>query len=36
MEENKNNDIVDFITACNDFIDGKFILADIKISKLLK
>lgn len=36
MEENKNNEIVEFINGCNDFIDGKFILADIKISKLLK
>lgn len=36
MEENSTNQIQDFITACNDFADGKFILADIKISKILK
>lgn len=36
MEQNKDNEIIEFINACNDFIDGKFILADIKISKLLK
>lgn len=32
----EKDDIITFINACNDFIDGKFILADIKISKILK
>ena len=32
----EKEDIISFINACNDFIDGKFILADIKISKILK
>lgn len=36
MEENKKETLEEFISACNDFIDGKFILADIKISKILK
>ncbi|MBQ3047447.1 MAG: hypothetical protein IJD48_00330 [Clostridia bacterium] len=36
MIENEKNEIIDFINSCNDFIDGKFILADIKIAKLLK
>ncbi len=36
MEEIKIEAIKEFINACNDFIDGKFILADIKISKILK
>lgn len=34
--ENNKEDIIEFINSCNDFIDGKFILADIKISKILK
>ena len=32
----EKQDIVEFINACNDFIDGKFILADIKIAKILR
>lgn len=36
MNEDKNTEIIEFVNSCNDFIDGKFILADIKISKLLK
>ena len=35
MEENNLVQLQDFISACNDFADGKFILADIKISKIL-
>lgn len=35
--DNKNvQEIRAFIKACNDFINGKFILADIKISKILQ
>ena len=34
--ENEKEDIIELINACNDFIEGKFILADIKISKILK
>ncbi len=30
------NEIQDFVDACNEFINGKFILADMKISKILK
>lgn len=30
------NEVQDFVEACNEFINGKFILADIKISKILK
>ncbi|NCB48568.1 MAG: hypothetical protein EOM55_02970 [Clostridia bacterium] len=36
MEQNQKIDISDFITSCNEFIEGKFILADIKISKILR
>lgn len=36
MEQNQNEDVVNFIYACNEFIEGKFILADIKISKILR
>ena len=28
--------IINFINACNELVNGKFILADIKISKILK
>ena len=35
--DNINKDtIINFISACNELIHGKFILADIKISKILK
>ncbi len=35
--ENINqNGVINFINACNELIHGKFILADIKISKILK
>ena len=27
--------IINFINACNELVNGKFILADIKISKIL-
>ena len=30
------NEVQDFVDACNEFINGKFILADMKISKILK
>jgi len=33
--ENKES-VVNFINACNELVDGKFILADIKISKILR
>ncbi len=36
MEQNQKADITEFITACNEFIEGRFILADIKISKILR
>lgn len=36
MEEKNLAQLQEFIAACNDFADGKFILADIKISKILK
>ncbi len=35
-ETTNNESIINFINACNDLVDGKFILADIKISKILK
>ncbi len=35
-ETTNNKSIINFINACNDLVDGKFILADIKISKILK
>lgn len=35
-ETTNNQSIISFINACNDLVDGKFILADIKISKILK
>ncbi len=35
-ETTNNESIISFINACNDLVDGKFILADIKISKILK
>ena len=28
--------IINFISACNELVNGKFILADIKISKILR
>lgn len=34
--EKVNSNITNFINACNELIEGKFILADIKISKILK
>ena len=30
------NEINTFVSACNEMIEGKFILADIKISKILR
>lgn len=37
MEEIENVEgITNFINACNELVNGKFILADIKISKILK
>jgi hypothetical protein len=36
MEENQKESISNFVLACNEFIEGKFILADIKISKILR
>ena len=36
MEENNLEQLQEFVSACNDFADGKFILADIKISKILR
>lgn len=37
MEEIENYEgVSNFISACNELVDGKFILADIKISKILK
>ncbi len=34
--EMENLEIKNFITSCDEFINGKFILADIKIAKLLR
>lgn len=36
MISDRKSDIIQFINACNEFIEGKFILADIKISKILR
>ena len=36
MEENKNNDIINFYDACTDLQNAKLILADAKIGKVLK
>ena len=37
MEELENIEgVTNFINACNELVEGKFILADIKISKILK
>lgn len=36
MENINENEIKDFLKACNDFINGKFILAEVKISKVLQ
>ena len=37
MEEiNKDNELERFFSACDEFIEGKFILADIKIAKILR
>ena len=36
MSNENNVGIINFINACNELVDGKFILADIKISKILK
>lgn len=36
MEEKDLEQLQEFVSACNDFADGKFILADIKISKILR
>ena len=36
MNNENNVGIVNFINACNELVNGKFILADIKISKILK
>ena len=36
MNQSQKADISEFISACNEFIEGKFILADIKISKILR
>ena len=34
MNNENNVGIVNFINACNELVNGKFILADIKISKM--
>lgn len=36
MEENKNNDIINFYDACTDLQNAKLILAEAKIGKILK
>ena len=39
MEENKkqpNNELRNFFVACDEFANGRFILADIKIAKILR
>lgn len=38
MENNlqKTDEITAFVSACNEFVEGKFILADIKVSKILR
>lgn len=39
MEENKkqpNNELRNFFVACDEFTNGRFILADIKIAKILR
>ena len=34
--ETQNTEIQNFVDACNELIDGKIILADVKISKILR
>ena len=34
--QESNNEIFNFFSACDEFIEGKFILADIKIAKILR
>ena len=36
LSEKQLIEVQDFVDACNEFINGKFILADMKISKILK
>ncbi len=36
MENINENEVKDFLKACNDFINGKFILAEVKLSKVLQ
>ncbi len=36
MQSIESNNIRSFINACDEFIEGKFILADIKIAKILR
>ncbi len=36
LTEAQREELQNFVDACNEFINGKFILADIKISKILK
>ena len=36
MENINKDSVINFIGACNELINGKFILADIKISKILR
>lgn len=36
LTQKQTEELQDFVDACNEFINGKFILADIKISKILK
>lgn len=33
--QNEKNELIQFFSACNEMIDGRFILSDIKISKIL-
>lgn len=36
LSQKQVEELQDFVDACNEFINGKFILADMKISKILK
>lgn len=36
LTQKQIEELQDFVDACNEFINGKFILADIKISRILK
>lgn len=36
LNQYENDEIINFFSACDEFIEGKFILADIKIAKILR